>query len=247
MRTSRICLFCGVMFLVNASAFAGGFKLEVEGGGVWFSRNDVRIPGDEGTRFDLINLTGRGADPYFRLHGTYVFNDRHALRLTMAPLEVDGTGKLNQDVLFMDELFAAGIATEGTFKFNTYRLTYRRMFRTGERWMWGAGAALLVRDAQITLEQGRKRQYRDDLGLVPLLHAHGTCRLSDRMSLVLDIEGSWAPVGRAIDAAVKARYELRPGWHLAAGYRTLEGGADNDDVYTFAWLHHVLLSLGYDF
>jgi hypothetical protein len=28
---------------------------------------------------------------------------------------------------------------------------------------------------------------------------------------------------------------------------TLEGGSDNDDVYTFAWLHYALAKIGYSF
>ena len=36
-------------------------------------------------------------------------------------------------------------------------------------------------------------------------------------------------------------------WTVAAGYRTIEGGADNEDVYTFAWLHSVVASVGFRF
>lgn len=238
----------GMVFLMACgSVFAGGYRLEVEGGGVWFGRNDVRIPGDTGTRFDLMTLTGKGPDPYVRFFGTYDIGARHALRLTLAPLEVTGTGELSEPVVFMDDEFAAGVRTRGTYKFNTYRLTYRWKFPESERWRWGAGVALLVRDARIALEQEGRRQSRSDLGFVPLLHVHGEYQVGDRMSVVLDMEGSWAPMGRAVDAAIKGRYEFRPGWRLLAGYRTLEGGADNDKVFTFAWLHHALAGIEYGF
>ena len=88
------------------------------------------------------------------------------------------------------------------------------------------------------------RQSRDDLGLVPLLHAYAEYRFSDRASVHMDVEGAWAPVGRAFDAALKGQYNFDSGWHLAAGYRALEGGADNDSVYTFAWLHYALVEIG---
>ena len=32
-------------------------------------------------------------------------------------------------------------------------------------------------------------------------------------------------------------------WTLTAGYRTVEGGADVDEVYTFAWLHYAELGI----
>ncbi len=56
-----------------------------------------------------------------------------------------------------------------------------------------------------------------------------------------------APQGRAFDVALKGRYALGSRAELAAGYRTVEGGADNDEVYTFAWLHYAVASLMYRF
>ena len=235
------------MLLGAASTLAGDFDLQLEGGGVRFSRNDVRIPGDGGTRFDLLDLTGKGPDPYVRFQATYDFHRRHALRLTIAPLESDGTGMLKKAVTFRDDVFAADTPTKATYRFNTYRLTYRWTFHESGRWHWGIGAAALVRDAEIALEQGGQRQSRDDLGLVPLLHLYGTYRIHARMALVLDIEGAWSPMGRAVDAALQAQYAFASGWHVMAGYRMLEGGADNDEVYTFAMLHHAMAGVGYRF
>ncbi len=247
----RLSASLGAVFLlpllIVSPARGGDAELRLEGGSVSFSRNDVRIPGDEGTRFDLLDLTGKGPDPYFRLYGTYDFNDRHALRLTLAPLEVEGTEKLSKDVRFKDDVFSADVPTEGMYKFNTYRLTYRWSFHNRGPWHWGLGGAALVRDADITLQQPGKRESSDDLGLVPLLHLYGEYRLSDRTSVILDVEGAWSPMGRAVDAALTARYGLDSDWYLEAGYRTLEGGADNNDVYSFAWLHYAQVAIGYRF
>ena len=247
MRMLGIYLLLGAVLSTISPATAGEFDVRLESGGVWSSRNDVRIPGDDGTTFDMLGLTGNGPDPYLRVYATYHFNSRHALRLTFAPLTVEGTGRLNDDVMFEDEMFAADLPTKGTYKFNTYRMTYRWTFYDRERWRLGLGAAVLVRDADITLEQGDKRQSRDDLGLVPLLHLYGEYRFNDRASVILDMEGAWSPMGRAIDAALKAQYNFDSGLYLETGYRTLEGGADNDDVYTFAWLHYALVAAGYRF
>lgn len=247
MLSVRLGKLFGLVLIMANSALAGDLDIRLEGGGVWFSRNDVRIPGDGGTKFDMLDLTGKGADPYVRFYATYDFNDRHALRLTLAPLEVDGTGSLSEDVTFQDDVFAADTPTKGTYKFNTYRLTYRWLFYDRERWRWGLGAAALVRDAAIALEQGDKRQSKDDLGLVPLLHVYGEYRLNDQASIILDVEGAWSPMGRALDAALTAKHEFDSGWYVAAGYRTLEGGADNDEVYTFAWLHYAQAIVGYQF
>lgn len=241
--TALAWLLIGATFLCPA----GTLDLEVEAGSVWFSRNDARIPGDTGTKFDLTELTGSGPDPYARLYVTYAFNRRHSLRLNIAPLRVSGTGTLDRDVVFDGSTFQQGVSTRATYRFDTYRLTYRWMFHRGEAWDLGVGAAALVRDAEIELRQGALRESDDNIGVVPLLHLYGAYRFNERTSMVLDVEGAAAPQGRAIDAAVKLTHAWPSGWHASAGYRTLEGGADNDSVYTFAWLHYALVSVGYEF
>lgn len=226
---------------------ASKWTLALETGPVWFSRNNVRIPNDTGTRFDMLKLTGDGALPYARLYATYDFNERHALRLNLAPLSIEGNGSLDTSVRFQGGDFAADTPTRGRYQFNTYRLTYRWMFHNSAKWDLGLGAALLVRDAEIALRQGSLQRVDDDLGLVPLLHLYGAYHLSERTSLIADFEGAAAPQGRAIDLSLKVQHELPSGWHVFGGYRILEGGADNDSLYTFAWLHFATIGVGYRF
>lgn len=247
MRFRCLWVYLALALSAGAPALAGNLDLEVESGAVWFSRNDIRIPGDTGTTFDMLDLTGSGPEPYVRLYATYAFNDRHALRVTIAPFEIDGTGTLKENTTFEGEVFTSNVPTKGTYKFDTYRLTYRWTFHDSARWRFGVGAAALVRDAEISLEQDNKKQSRDDLGVVPLLHLYGAYNFTDRLSLILDVEGAASSPGRAVDAALKARYEFNSNWYVSAGYRTLEGGSDNDDVYTFAWLHYALAEIGYRF
>ncbi|MCF8053917.1 MAG: hypothetical protein K9K75_01655 [Deltaproteobacteria bacterium] len=243
----KLCVLSMLLLTIASPALAKDIDVQLEGGGVWFSRNDVRTPGNGGTKFDMLDLTGKGPYPYMRLYATHYINDKHALRLTLAPLEVSGTGRLLEDVTFNDDVFTAAAPTKGIYKFNTYRLTYRWLFYDRENWRWGIGAAALVRDASITLEQGNKRQSKDDLGLVPLLHLYGEYRVNDQAAVIWDMEGAWSPMGRAVDASLTAKYDFDSGWYIMAGYRTLEGGADNDAAYTFAWLHYAQATVGYRF
>ena len=247
MRFQGLWMYLALALSVAGPALAGDLNVEVETGAVWFSRNDTRLPGDTGTKFDMLDLTGSGPEPYVRLYATYAFNDRHALRVTIAPLKIEGTGTLKESTTFKNDVFAANVCTKGTYKFNTYRLTYRWTFYDTARWRLGVGAAALVRDAEISLEQGSKKESKDDLGVVPILHLYGEYRYTDQLSLILDVEGAASSLGRAVDAALKARYEFDSNWYVSAGYRTLEGGSDNDDVYTFAWLHYALAEIGYRF
>jgi len=106
--------------LIAGPASGAGLGLSAETGSVWFSRNDMRIPADDGTRFDMLNLTGTGPDSYIRLYAAYDFNKCHSVRLNIAPLRVDGTGTLDKEALFEGTTFESGVPANGTYKFNTY-------------------------------------------------------------------------------------------------------------------------------
>ncbi len=231
-------------FLAGAvpGAGAGDWSAGIEGGLVWFSRNDVRIPGDGGTRFSLLDLTGTGPSGYVRGRVERSFGARHTLRLVAAPLTVRGTGTLAEPVRFEDADYAADTETRGVYRFDTYRLTYRYRLLDTSGWRLGLGAAVLVRSAEIRLTQGEIDQANTDLGFVPLLHLRLERRLGARTALVLDAEGLGGSQGRAVDVGLFAAHDVRPNITLSAGYRTLEGGADVSSVYAFAWLHFAALS-----
>lgn len=131
--------------LASAQAWAqsgncdeGRCGIGLEFGPVWFSKSDVRVPGDTGTKFDMTDLTGSGPDVFARLGGYWNVNGRHGLRLLLAPIEVSGTGELQQDTDFAGETFPAG-TTKGIYKFNLYKLTYRYTFRDRGAWRWRIG------------------------------------------------------------------------------------------------------------
>ena len=109
------------------------------------------------------------------------------------------------------------------------------------------GLTAKIRDAEITLKQDGKSASDADTGLVPLLYLFGEYQLSDRWSFIFDFDGLASPQGRAVDLGLFARYDITRQWYAGGGYRLLEGGADNDEVYNFAWFNYLLLSAGYRF
>jgi hypothetical protein len=223
------------------------FVLELEGGALWQSRNDVQIPNDEtGTRFSLVDIAGSGPWPAGRVYATWNINARHSLRALAAPLSLTETGVPPTDILFAGGEFAAGQPVEATYQFNSWRVGYRYRFHDGDRWSWWTGFTAKVRDAKIELSQGTSSARKTDVGFVPLLHIEGLYRLSDRWKVVLDADALAGGPGRAEDASLKIYRDIGERWSVAAGYRTVEGGADVDEVYNFAWLHYAVLSVSYD-
>lgn len=217
-------------------------SVEVEFGPVWQTRNDVQVPNDaSGTRFSLLDLAGRGPWDAARLYVSWNIDERHGLRALAAPLSIRENGTLHEPIDFAGASYASGPAT-GTYTFDSYRLTYRYRFHHGEDWTWWVGFTAKIRDANIELAQGSTTSRKDDLGFVPLLHLASDWRLAPRWRLGLDADALAGGPGRAEDVAVKASWDLHERLTLAAGYRTVEGGADVDEVFTFAWLHYAVVS-----
>jgi len=253
-RRKSNCVLLGVTLLMlslsapaqSATDDGRRFAVDVEFGPVWFARNDIRIPGDGGTKFDMTDLAGTGPEFFARIGGLWRITDKHSLRLVLAPLEVEGRGTLTADTEFAGEVFPAG-ATDGTYKFNAYKLSYRYTFPERATWRWRAGFTAVIRDANVELRQGSLQANDSNVGFVPALHLSGEYLLSDRWRFSLDFDGLAGGPGRLFDVALKLEYGFSERWRVAAGYRALEGGADTDDVYSFGWLNYGVLGVTYRF
>jgi len=217
--------------------------VELEGGPIWQSRNDVRIPNETGTLFSLVDLAGSGPYGVFRIEAAFDVNERHGFRVVVAPLTVENSGVLSERVLFAGETFEPNTSSTASYKFSSYRVTYRYRFYDGPTWRWKIGFTGFVRDARIALRQGDRFAEDTDVGFVPLVHLRGEAGLSDRLRFILDFEGLGASQGRAFDVAAKLGYTLSDRWEVAFGYRTIEGGANVEQVYNFAWLHFAVGAL----
>jgi hypothetical protein len=245
--TARSSLFILLALLAPLAAAAQTPRLvvELEGGPAWQSLNDVEIPNDgTATRFSLHDAVGSGPWPAGRIYLTWHVAERHGLRMLLAPLSVTQDGTLEGPVDFDGASYAPG-QVRATYTFNSYRLSYRYRIHHTEGTTGWVGVTAKVRDAEIALAQGATSSSRDDLGFVPLLHLAGEWRVAPRWRLSVDADALAGGPGRAIDAAVKAGYDLGESWRLSAGYRTVEGGADVTSVYAFAWLHYAVLSLSW--
>ena len=219
------------------------FQIELEAGPVWQTKNDVQIPNDDtGTRFSLADLAGKGPWPAGRLYLTWNINGRHGIRALLAPFSLTEAGSLENPVSFAGETFQPG-TVDATYKFSSWRLSYRyRFLRRQDLDLW-VGFTGKLRDAKIELSQGSLSSKDTDLGFVPLLHLAADWRVTRAGHLLFDFDGLAGGPGRAFDSSLKFGYDLADRWQITLGYRTLEGGADVDSVYNFAWLHYGAVSV----
>jgi hypothetical protein len=243
----KIIIVSALALITTSSAVSQQTRLELEAGPAWQSKNNVQIPNDSaGDRFSLSDLSN-GPELATRVTAEHTFSQRHTVRAIFAPLTFQQTGEFTTPVNFDGESFAANERTSTSYRFNSYRLGYRYSFIPEGPFQLRAGGTIKVRDARVRLSQeGRSKSYAN-VGVVPLLSAQALYAPTENLSLLLDIEGLGASQGRAIDALIGARYNIDEQFDLTLGYRMLEGGADNDEVYTFSWIHYAVVGLGYRF
>jgi hypothetical protein len=246
---SKRILFVAVLASLPAAASAadGGVRsfLDLEAGAAWSRYNDVQVPGDAGTRFSLSEGAFQSETaPIVRIQAGARWG-RHTLFGTFAPVRLRANGQSGEAILFRGQAFTADENASARYRFDTYRLTYRYALVAAPRFELALGGTVLVRDAEIRLEEPGHSTAEKNVGVVPLLSFRLAGRLSGPVWLVLDGDALASKQGRAEDLIVGL--ELRSG-ELAfrAGYRLLEGGADNATVYNFAWINQVVAGVRYE-
>lgn len=233
--------------ILPAQAVDRRWTADVEGGWVFSGYNDVRIPNATGTLFSLSEDLDVRSRAFFRLRLSYALSRRHELSLLYAPLTLKAAGVLPGPVFFEGVQFPAGADVDGLFKFNSYRLTYRYRLVDKPRLGLDIGFTAKIRDAEIAIESPDLFSSKTNVGFVPLLHARLVWDWNERLGMILEADGSAAKQGRAEDVLLALTWRPAPGWRLRAGYRMVEGGADVDEVYNFAWIHYLSAGASYSF
>jgi hypothetical protein len=213
------------------------WRVDVESGVAFQSYNDLRIPNKTGTSFSFTDDFELQTPVIpLRLNITYSLTDKDHLFGLFAPLGLNYEGEAPFDINFQDTHFLQGQFIEGFYKFNSYRLGYRRDVITGERWTFGIGFTAKIRDARVQLTSGEVSDKKDDLGFVPLLHLHLAYRVNDFTAMITG-DGLAGGPGRAFDFFAGGELSVNDFLAVKAGYRIIEGGADVNTVYNFTLIN----------
>lgn len=240
-------IFIAFILLCWASSIKAQALFDIETGLVSTGYNDVRIPGDKGTLFSLKDDLKPKAKVFYRLRASCTIKSRHTISLLYAPLEIKSEGSVPNDILFQDAVFLPNTQLTGTYKFNSYRLTYRYEIVQKSRFECGLGFTAKIRDAKIALSSPGLASEKTNVGFVPIINFRLLWKMNDKFGLLLDGDALAAPQGRAEDVLIAATYKLSDNFGIRAGYRILEGGADNDEVYNFALFHYASVGISYIF
>ncbi|SDL66799.1 hypothetical protein SAMN05421823_107202 [Catalinimonas alkaloidigena] len=235
-----------ILFFFSGNLFAQALA-DAEAGLVMPTYNDIRIPGDGGTLFDANEQLSTGLKVYYRFRAGYRFGDRHNVFLLFAPLQLTYTGAFRQPIAYMGSTFGPEEPTTLTYVFNSYRLTYRYDFIESDRIRAGAGLTAKIRDAYIDVAQEGLSARKSNVGFVPLINLYFNWRFAERFGLLVEGDGLASPQGRAFDFEVALPFQVTDQLTARIGYRFLEGGADNDEVYNFTLLQYGLGALSLRF
>ncbi|TVR75180.1 MAG: hypothetical protein EA408_00880 [Marinilabiliales bacterium] len=238
-----------LLLFVLAFSFSGAYtqwSIDLETGLPFEGYNDVRIPNETGTKFSFTDdFELQGPVIPIRLMLRYSFDEKNHLFALFAPLGVTYEGPAPFDISFQRSLFTQGQLIEGFYKFNSYRLGYRRDVLTSDGWTIGVGFTAKIRDARVQLSSGGLSDRKDDLGFVPLLHLFAS-REFDRWMLYLEGDGLAGGPGRAFDFFLGGSFNITDNLSGKAGYRILEGGADVTSVYNFTLINFAVIGLVWD-
>jgi hypothetical protein len=241
---SRPLLFIAFLALAPVVALAADsskrWRIDFENGYVSGGYNDVQIPRSTGTRFSLKDDFDLRGGYYFRVRVEFKLHPRHTLSALYAPLTVKAAGVIPSTIMFNDTAFPAGAAADGVYRFNSYRLTYRYELVRSEKWLVGIGFTAKIRDAAISLKTESVFSEKTNVGFVPLFHFRAQWTASSKLAFHLEGDALASPggQGRAEDIALTLRYRISPAMTIKAGYRFVEGGADVEEVYNFAFISY---------
>jgi len=234
-------IFLAMHFFAMPPSVDAQFSVDVESGAVFSGYNDVRIPGDVGTDISFTDDLESGSTGFFRIRLAYSLNEKSSFTVLIAPLRVDADGEVDKPVAFNGVTFPAYTPLQAKYRFDSYRLSYRYDFHRTNTLQAGIGLTAKIRDAAISLTGNRQTSEKKNTGFVPLINFRLHWRFADHMGFVVDGDALAAPQGRAEDVLLAVHYEASKRVALKAGYRLLEGGADNDEVYTFTLFHYIVL------
>ncbi|HOP63134.1 MAG TPA: hypothetical protein PK358_10885 [Spirochaetota bacterium] len=237
-------LFYIMFFVLTFYGFARAeFLTSFQGAYVYSSYNDVKLPGDSGTKLSYTD--DLHCDPVLspRIEAGYEFEFPVYIGVMASLLRLEASGQLDKTVYYDGLVFNAGSEVKAKYRFDSYRITGRYYFIDTESFKIGAGFTGKIRDAEITLEEGDKKGGLKNRGAVPLLNFYAEWKVSEKISLLFYGDGAWSPYGRAEDFFAGGLFRFNETAAVMAGYRMLEGGADNDEVYTFAMFHYAVLGV----
>ena len=248
----KLIVICLLILFICVPIIHAQFMADLETGLNLSGYNDVRVPRNTGSLFSLQKDIGSSASLFFRTKFSYTFAKRHTVSVLLAPFTKTYKGELKQNVVFADSTFSKEFETKGKYKFNSWRLSYRWDFINSKKFQIGLGLTGMIRDVKITLT-GRDasgglpgvdvESSKSNTGFLPLINFLFAWKVTPCMDVRIEGDAIVTPHGRAEDICFGWTGCISDKVSMKLGYRFLEGGADKDAAYNYAFFHHIVLGV----
>lgn len=240
----NLLIILGSILLLSTNLFSS-WEISTETGYAKKIYSDVKIPGNSGTEFSLTK--DFQTDPIFcyRINIYKSLTNKSSLSFLYAPLTFNSEGTLTKNINFNNETFYNGDKVSAKYRFDSYRLSYIYTIIKNQKTEFALGGTIKVRDAEITLNNNTLKSSKKNTGVVPLIFFKYKKYLFDNFSARIQGDALAAPQGRAEDVLFAIDYDLTNKTSFTLGYRILEGGADNDEVYNFTFVQYFIAAINY--
>jgi len=153
------------LFILSAVFFttapvSAEYIVNLQGAAVFTGERTTSASRDSGTKFSLTDDLSADTEYTGRLEAGYIHKERDYFGIVIAPLSVDSHGRLDRDISYAGTTFPAGTDLDATFRFDSYRVTWRRKLVSKETLDVWLGLSGNIRDASITVEGGGQRGRR---------------------------------------------------------------------------------------
>jgi hypothetical protein len=240
-------LLFAIGFILFPTLVGAQANIDIESGAIFTGYNNVRIPGNTGTLFSLRNGLDAKPNAFIRIRSGYTIKRRHTVSLLYAPLFLKSNGIIKKQIDFQGVTFPSNSDLYATYKFNSYRITYRYDIVKRSKIEFGLGFTAKIRDAEIALNTSNLSASKKNVGYVPIINFRLNWKLNHKIGVLFEGDALIASQGRAEDVSLSGTYNITDQYLIRLGYRMLEGGADNSGVYNFALIHYASAGLSYSF
>ena len=245
----KLIVSCLFVLFICVPIIHAQFMADMETGLNLSGYNDVRVPGNiVGNTFSLQNDVGSNASLFFRTKFNYTFKERHTVSVLLAPFTKTYKGKPKQNFNFAGQSYSSIYEVKAKYQFSSWRLSYRWDFINSKQFRIGAGLTGMIRDAKITMKgKDNMGAYvessKSNVGFLPLINFFLAWKFTPCMDFRIEGDAIATPHGRAEDIFFGWAGCVSDIVKLKLGYRFLEGGADKDAAYNYAFFHHIVFGI----
>lgn len=237
-------LLAASMAATAAAQSQSSFRLRIMPQVGFGGHNTVALPNHTGTRISLSNELNENHKALFapRLEFEYIYRRNHFI-VTGMLLRSKYHGVAERPIRFGDSEFGVGVPLNATYRFNSYRFTYRYGVVDNPKFKLELGATVLIRDAMISMSSPCQKSSFYNIGVAPLLSYSITWQPTPAIALLSYGDAFGVKKGRAEDIFAGIRYDFADHFAVLGGYRLLEGGSSGDKIYTYSLFHFLSLGL----